>query len=209
MMTSFVPTVVFKDVGLPGFNSIARSRGLPSLSMSTPQPKPSIPRRSFLKQAALLTGIVLVSHTSESYAKEITNEELASILVPVLNLRESLDQLRADIEQGTNADVRRVVRTLQKGFDLNSAVRQSASTLKTAADRDQARLYGREAMEYMNQVIDYYDPTSKGKPDTQVLVFAVKAVEQARVELDMLIQLYPPNIVEASRNLLNANNGSS
>lgn len=177
--------------------------------MSLPDYSPSIPRRSFLRSAAIITGGLLVSRASKcDAAKTISEAELASILAPVLNLRDSLAYLKKDIEEGTNADVRRVVKTLQKGIDLNRAIRDSSSTLNPT-DREQARVYGREAMEYMNQIVEYYDPTSKGRPLPEVLNFAVKAVDQARIQLDNFLQLYPTTVVEASKNLLTATNGES
>lgn len=182
-----------------------------SLPENTPPPlsfsKGNFSRRTFVKHvfAPMLVGGVLIGWSQKcDAAKSISSEELASILTTLLNLRDSLDSLQQDIEQGTNYDIRRIVRTLQKGYDINSALRRSVPALPTSALRDQARLHGREASEYLNQVVDYFDATSlKARPPAEALKFSLLALGKSRDELDLLLKLFPSAVVDNARTLVN------
>lgn len=129
----------------------------------------------------------------------VSDIELISTLAPVLNLRDSLNTLSSDIENGTNADLRRIVRTLQKGINLNKAVRLSSQRLPSA-QAEAIRTHGREAAEFINQVVDYYDPTSlRDRPPADALNFSLMAIQKARDELDLIIEAFSPSIVEEAR----------
>lgn len=140
---------------------------------------------------------------TESASGEI---QLVNALTPILNLRDSLDILSEDIVNGTNGDVRRIVRTLQKGIDLNKAVRASVRHLPPPA-REEVRSHGREAAEFLNQVVEYYDATQlKERPSKSILNFSLQAIESARNELDLVLGFFSAEVVSEARKVITASN---
>lgn len=188
----------------------------PSSSSSCPSPltAASIPsRRNFLVTHILSPLILfsliflplpnnnnnLITHAAPT---SLSTKQLAATLSPIINLYDSLSVLATDIQAGTNADVRRVVRTLQKGIDINAAVRPLVKALPSN-DAEIVRVHARECVEFLNQVVDYFDSTQlKQKPPADVLNFSLMAVDKARAELDLVLKVFPKDVVEEARRLV-------
>lgn len=198
-----------------GITSFVRSSSydvrLCKFRMSTDENMSSVYSR---RQALIQVGrIVALSALSLSgFAEGVAGAEAnssadaaaASALAPVINLRMSLSQLGTDIEGGTNGDLRRTIRTLQKGIDIVSAARRASSIAKLPrTDSENIRVHVRDAAEFINQIVDYYDPTAVNeRPPAQVLQFSLNALKSAADQLDQAIRVFPQDIVRKARDIV-------
>lgn len=146
------------------------------------------------------------SHVDTANAEEnaTINAAAASALVPLINLRMSLSQLGADIEGGTNGDLRRTIRTLQKGIDMVSSARRASSVAKLSkSDSENVRIHVREAAEFINQIVDYYEPTARNKrPPAEVLQFSLNALKSAADQLDQAMRVFSPDVVQKATEIV-------
>lgn len=163
------------------------------------QDRTSVTRRTML---TLLTVAPIAMVVDMTLAGDTENMMLARKLMPLINLRDSLDALATDISTGTNGDVRRTVRTLQRGLDITSAIK-AATKAVPSAEREDIRIHGRDAVEFLDQVVQYYDSTAlKQTPPAEVMSFSLRAVECARAELDKVLILLDPSVVTAARKMV-------
>lgn len=67
------------------------------------------------------------------------------------------------------------------------------------------RMHGREAAEFLNQIVDYYDATAmKTRPPTDAMNFSLQALAKCREELDHVIHAFPQNTVDEAHHLVTA-----
>lgn len=128
----------------------------------------------------------------------------ASALVPLISLRMSLSQLGSDIEGGTNGDLRRTIRTLQKGIDIVSSARRASATAKLSkSDSENVRIHVRDAAEFINQIVDYYEPTARNeRPPAEVLQFSLNALKSASDQLDQAIRVFSKDVVRQATEIV-------
>lgn len=128
----------------------------------------------------------------------------ASALVPLISLRMSLSQLGSDIEGGTNGDLRRTIRTLQKGIDIVSTARRASATAKLSkSDSENVRIHVRDAAEFINQIVDYYEPTARDeRPPAELLQFSLRALKSASDQLDQAISIFSKDVVRQATEIV-------
>lgn len=158
---------------------------------------PPMSRRAVLHAFALLATLPLLP--DPSHAKRVPNEPLSSSLLPLVRVRDSLRELSADVSAGTNGDVRRVVKVVLTGNDMLGSAKKSALWLD-GQTAEFAERHAREAFEYLNQVVEYFDATAtKEKPRSEVLKFCQMAIDAAGDELDQTLSFFEREQVEQAR----------
>lgn len=166
------------------------------------QPKPYVPRRAILRTLALTAAIPLLP--TPSIARSKPKEPLSSSLVPLVRVRDSLKDLSADVASGTNGDVRRVIKVVLTGNDVIGSARKSSLWLSNDT-AETAERHAREAFEYLNQVVEYFDATAtKERPRSEVLKFCQMAIDAAGDELDQTLSLFDQEQVGQARTALGA-----
>lgn len=140
------------------------------------------------------------------YARRKPSKPLIAALVPLVRTSDSLRQFKEDIENGnSNRDVRRIMSVLLTGNKLNPNVKDAALWLPLR-DAETAEILGKEAVEYLDQVVAYFDPVAmKDRPPAEYLSFAVKAIEAASLRLENMLKLFPDDEVNNARQQLSMN----
>lgn len=154
---------------------------------------------------AMLTLLSPVMNAVSAIASDNDQQYSAAVaLAPLVNLRVSLSQLRTDIEGGTNGDLRRIVRTIQKGIDIPTIVRRAASSAKLSkSDTETFRIHTREAAEFIDQIIEYYDPTAvKQRPPAEMLQFSLNALQSAAGQLDQAFAVFSHDVVQQATKIV-------
>lgn len=156
-----------------------------------------ISRRTALSLAAAVLAIQL--SPTKLQARPVPTGSLSTSLVPVVRVRDALSQLSDDISSSTNGDIRRVMRIVLKGNDLVGATRAAGLWLPRSAAEEGTR-HAREAYEYLDQVVDYFDATAtRQKPQSQQLRFCLMAIDAAARELDSVLALFDPETIAQAR----------
>lgn len=157
----------------------------------------TISRRAALSVAAAVLSIQLFPQKPR--ARSIPRAPLSTSLVPIVRVRDALGQLSDDVATGTNGDIRRVIRVVLKGSDLVAAARAAGLWLPRHAAEEGAR-HAREAYEYLDQVVDYFDATAtRQRPQSEQLRFCLMAIDAAARELDIVLALFDPETVAQAR----------
>lgn len=95
-----------------------------------------------------------------------------------------------EIEQGTIGDIRRIVKTILIGADLPNNLRDAVQNLPKS-EREPVLAKGRDAFEYLNQVVEYYDPVDvKRKPGGELMAFCLNAVKRAEGLLAEVLEAF-------------------
>lgn len=171
--------------------------GVTTMRADGPSAMPS--RRRFLRIAAACAA---AGATGPALARRGPTKPLASALAPLVRVRDSLGDLRADVENGTNGELRRVMSTLLKGNKLNENVREASLWLPPSAAAE-VETRGREAYEYLNQVVEYFDTTAtKERPQSEILSFSLQAISAAAKQMDAVLAQFPEAEVANAREQL-------
>lgn len=225
-LTAFVPSPPTRNMDgafaratpLPAFQQVTP---LPRLSTVAPLPCPcrqlrachpsmstqhrvGVPmsRRAALHALALASTLPLLP--APARARRAPKEPLSSSLIPLVRVHDSLKDLSADVSAGTNGDVRRVIKVVLAGNDVVGSARKSALWLE-AQSGETAERHAREAFEYLNQVVEYFDATAtKERPRSEVLKFCQMAIDAAGAQLDETLALFEQAQVEQARIALGA-----
>lgn len=162
----------------------------------------TVSRKAVLQAFAFAIALPLLP--ASSLARQRPKEPLSSSLVPLVRVHDSLRDLSDDVSKGTNGDVRRVIKVVLTGNDVLGSARKSALWLdKQTAET--AERHSREAFEYLNQVVEYFDATAtKERPRSEVLQFCQKAIDAAGDELDLALALFDQEQVGQARSALGA-----
>jgi hypothetical protein len=136
-------------------------------------------------------------------ARRKPKKSLIASLISLVRTRDSLADLKTSIEDGsTNRDLRRIMSVLLTGAQLPVTVREAVLWLPQP-EADNAEIFGKEAIEYLDQIIAYEDPMdSSARPQSETLQFAVKCVEAAGLKLDKLLMYFPSTEVDNARQQL-------
>lgn len=120
-----------------------------------------------------------------------------------MRLSASLADLSDDINAGnSNRDLSRTIRTLLKGNPVAPALRD-AGLWVSPAKAEIAESAGRDAVEYLDQTLAYYDPVAMSeKPQSEYLAFAVRAVDAAKARLDVCLGCFEDEEVENAKRQL-------
>lgn len=136
-------------------------------------------------------------------ALAVPTKPLETSLTSIVLLRDSLISLKETIENGTNSDVKRTVKTLLLGTNLPTNVKDATQWLPKR-DREDVQMHGREAYEYLDQVVKYFDATqSKKRVGSSVTVFSLQAIQAAGGELDAVLAAFDGGVVDAARRRAN------
>lgn len=172
-------------------------------SSAGPAPRPS--RRCVLQLAVLAAAGAATStlQPTAAEARKKPSKPLIASLVVLVRTRDSLGDLKTGIEDGsTNRDLVRVMRVLLKGNNISASLREAALWLPVK-EAEEAEALGRDAVEYLDQTLAYYDPTAMNdKPLGEYLAFALKAIEAASKKLDGCLAFFPEGEVENARQQL-------
>lgn len=123
-------------------------------------------------------------------------------LIPLIRVRDALTDLSSSVSEGTNLEVRSAVALVLRGNDLPFAARVLARDFPSA-QADLLRTRVRDAYEYLDQVIQYYDSTlSKQKLRPDQLKFCLNAVDAAASLLDDAIAMFDEKDVKKARDLV-------
>lgn len=161
----------------------------------------SVSRRTIL-QTTLLSLPSLFFLPYPAVARKKPSKPLSVSLLPLVRVHDALNDLAVDVEAGTNGDVRRVTKTLLKGSNVPNAARE-ASLWLPQSQADEVILHGKEAFEYLNQVIEYFDSTAtKKRPPAEQLNFCLKAIQSAKQELDIVLDSFDKNEINIARQSL-------
>ena len=163
----------------------------------------TVSRRTILQTALLsLPSLFLLPYPTAARRKP--SKPLTASLLPLVRVHDALSDLATDVETGTNGDVRRITKTLLKGSNVPNAAKE-ASLWLPQSQADQVILHGKEAFEYLNQVIEYFDSTAtKKRPPAEQLNFCLKAIQSAKEELDIVLDSFDKNDIDSARQSLGA-----
>ena len=162
-------------------------------------PSSSLSRRAFLPLLCLLP---IALAPAAANARRKPSKPLVSALIPLVRVRDSLPDLANGLEQGSYGDVRQVMKTMLTGNRLGENV-EEASLYVEGDESEEVIRHGKEAMEYLDQVVMYFDPMEVKKKPTRVYMdFVRKALDAAREELDKALVYFPSKEVEYARQQL-------
>ncbi|KAF6000689.1 hypothetical protein F1559_001349 [Cyanidiococcus yangmingshanensis] len=160
----------------------------------------ALSRRIFLQKFtfAILGSLLLQRNLSASVATAGSAGDIA--LVEVVRTYESLEDLQRLVEQFQDTrGLRQTVRIIIKQSNLAQNIKLAASSrLEAGSVRDKALREGAEAVEYLSQIIAYYNPVSK-TPTPEMRAFANESVKAAQRHLRAYLDAFPPDEVERAR----------
>lgn len=171
-------------------------RTVPTSSSKPLSALPQLPRR------LVLLSLLPLLLPAKAQARKSPKEPLSVSLQPLVRVRDALSELGESVDAGTNGDVRRLVRVLLAGSDLPRAARDAGLWLEP--DRaSKVEVATREAFEYLNQIIAYFDPVAnRERPKSEMLAFCRQAIAAAAGQLDSALAFFEPSAVVAAREAL-------
>lgn len=140
-----------------------------------------------MTRRSLLLNLFLVSAGLGSATR---TQPLDTSLSSIRMVRDALDELAVSVQERPSGDVRRIVKTLLIGSDIRRALREAATSVK-GAQRADVQLHGTQALEFLDQVVSYFDTTLvRERYSPQVALFSMQAISAARDELDALLCVF-------------------
>lgn len=97
------------------------------------------------------------------------------------------------------------MKTLIIGNKLDENLRDASLWIQDEKSEMEVMTRGREAIEYLDQVVMYFDPMQiKSKPSSEYLQFVGKAINAARGQLDEALKYFEPGELQKARVQLTA-----
>jgi hypothetical protein len=157
-------------------------------------------RRDFLQLLGIATVGLLAPITTRVDCATAATTAAESALVEIVRTYESLDELQRLVEQFRDTRLlRQSIRVIVKQSNLSQNVKIAArARLPAGPIRDGALREGLDAIEFLNQVIAYYDPVTR-IPTTEMQEFARESIKAAQMHLRAYLDAFPPDEVERAQ----------
>ena len=182
--------------GASANQSVVRTQTLPRCKRQVRCAAQTPSRRSFIHLSLLSLSSPFLPQSA--LAKPTATESL----LPLVRLQSSLSDLSISIEEGTNGDVRRVVTTLLKAYDVPSLIRSCSMQLPKER-REAVRERGKQAFEYLSQVVEYYDAMAvKKRGQPEMIQFCLQAVQKADEGFQSVIGEFSDDVVRDVRTMV-------
>jgi hypothetical protein len=125
-------------------------------------------RRAF---AVNLAGLCAVGASAGTIIRPAWADEmsLTDALTRIERVREACSQLSSDVEKGEIGDVQLQIRRLVSNYRLEDALNASKRSAPKKA-RETAAAYGRDALEYFEQMISYFPERINNTTGTRIVV---------------------------------------
>ena len=172
-------------------------------------------RRESLQREGAIGAMALVLGRPGAVRAAAAGGDPKEAMKRVIVVRDSTEQLRADLENGTGAedpDVRALVTSLLRNYRLKESLEAALALGAFGSDaaREAAAGHGKLGVENLAIIIEYFPEAQEGpiknkiklRPDE--LQFTLKALEAAGKELSAFLKAFPAGVVDGLRQEMNS-----
>ena len=146
-------------------------------------------RRHFL-HVVTSTSFSLLALPTIANSGSTPTEPLYVSLQNIVRARDGAEALATDASITTNADVRRVIKTLVKGSNIIPSAREASKWLPEDS-QDKALQHAKAALEFLDQASGYFASTDvRSPPRGENLVFCLRALQAAADEFDSFLGFF-------------------
>lgn len=147
------------------------------------------------------TQIVPPIQTAHAAEAVQINTETIQAIENVERVSKSLKYIQEDIaSKGDASDIVRQVKFLVQNYKLKDNLTLSLNTIENQKRKSDAKAHAQNALEDLTQVYEYFSDeidnmSGKKYPPREVLQFANDATIAAQKEFDLLLGLYPSDVM--------------